>query len=199
MGVYELSSAGSVKTQRINYKNMNANNQFGAMVPLGSFTSTGSSGGFVFANIPQTYQDLMAVTYGRGTRAVSTEVALYYINADSGGNYSYTLLIGNGSGVSSSRVTSQGAGVNVGGFTGANATAGVYGAGTMHILNYANTSTFKTIVGRGATDTNGAGDTCLTVGLWRSTAAITQLQVFTYTNLDAGSTITLYGIKASNS
>lgn len=196
--VHKLSQMGSLTTNKTDYPSMLAGyGDFGALQRIGSFTSTGTTGGFVFSNIPQIYRDLMVVTNGRGTRAVSTEVVLYYINGDSSANYSYTLLNGNGSSASSNRVTGQGAGVVVGGFTGANATAGVFGASTFHILNYTSNSTFKTTIGRGVADSNGSGDVCLTVGLWRSTAPITQIQVFTYTNLDAGSTINLYGVRAS--
>jgi hypothetical protein len=199
MGVYELSGAGSVKTQRTNYKSMNANNQFGAMVPIGSQSFAGATASISFLNIPQTYQDLYVVVYGRDSRAVTTESMLYAINNDTSGVYSYSWLYGTGASAASSRQSNQGFYVAASQLTGASATAGIFGSGITHILNYANSSNFKTFLSRGSADLNGSGETTLVTGLYRSTNPVTSLQVVSYNNLDTGSTITLYGIRASNS
>ena len=44
MGVYELSGAGSLKTPRTVYSSINANNQYGAMVPIASYTAASTGG-----------------------------------------------------------------------------------------------------------------------------------------------------------
>jgi hypothetical protein len=74
---------------------------------------------------------------------------------------------------------------------------GVFGAGVANIQNYSNATTYKTVVSRG-----GAANTGMIViayvGLWRSTAAITTITLFSDTgNLATGSTFSLYGITAA--
>ena len=165
--------------------------------PIATFTANGSTTGFNFTSIPQTYTDLVIVTYGRAGRAVVGENLLLYFNNDSGSNYSFTYLYGNGTAGGSSRASAQGVGIIVDAFTGSSAGGTAFGSGVTHIQNYANTTTFKIALGRGAAAGSGAGETALTATLWRSTAAITSINAFTYNNLVAGSTITLYGIAAA--
>ncbi len=68
----------------------------------------------------------------------------------------------------------------------------------MHIMNYSNTNTYKTALGRVNTPTNATiyPGTTAGVGLWRNTAAITSLTCSNGENFTSGSTFTLYGIKA---
>jgi len=62
-------------------------------------------------------------------------------------------------------------------------------------MNYANTTTYKTFLVRGA---NTAGNIDADVGLWRSTAAINSVTVLIGSgSLSSGSTFTLYGIAAA--
>ena len=201
MGVYELSGAGSVKTGRTNYTSMNAGNQFGAMVPIQSYTLT-SSGSFNFTNIPQTFQDLMLVVYCRGDAAGSNAagVSLFLNGASTTANYSTTRLSGDGSVAASARSTTASPTF---GLTPSDAllpsagnTAGVFGSAVYHILSYASTSTFKTAIIRTAGDTNGSGKTTLSAALWANTAAIFSFEVVTNGAWIAGSTATLYGIRA---
>lgn len=203
MGVYELSGAGSVKTPRTVYSSMNANNQYGAMVPIVSSTLS-SNGYFEFSNIPQTYQDLCIVESARalttsGDSGFSNQnyTNVYFNDITTG--YSATFLIGNGSSATSSRTTSQ-TNCYCGYIPNANATSGVFGSAVIHILNYANTSTFKTVLSRTAGDANGSGTTALVVNTWQNTAAINKLTIYTSsTNFVAGTTATLYGIRAVSS
>jgi hypothetical protein len=167
----------------------------GAMVPIAKYTSTGTNNGIFFNNIPQSYQDLMIVGNGRDSRAVTAENWLITVNNDNTALYSSTWLYGDGSGASSTRATASGFGYLFYGLTGANASSNVFGSGIMHILNYSNSSTFKTFIGKGSADINGSGSVGLTATLYRNTPAITSLGVQTYNNLDAGSTFTLYGIR----
>jgi hypothetical protein len=62
-------------------------------------------------------------------------------------------------------------------------------------MNYSNSTTYKTILSRGNVTGTGID---LNVSLWRSTAAITNITVTSFTSTyTAGSTFTLYGIKAA--
>lgn len=166
-------------------------------VPIQTWASTGSSNGYTFTAIPQTYTDLVVVTYGRDTRAVQDEVVLIAINGDTSSLYSYTYTAANGSSVNSYRATAQGFAINFTCLTGASAPTNVFGSGSFTILNYANSTTFKTILGSGAADTNGNGLTSVTTGIYRNTSPVTSLLVQTYNPLLTGSTITLYGIAAA--
>lgn len=201
MGVYELSGAGSVKTGRTLYTSMNAGNVYGAMVPIANYTLT-SSGTFNFTNIPTTYQDLRIVFSGRDTN--SGGVGVIYLKETTYGysttDFSQTNLAGNGTSATSTRTTSQ----NRFQFNQviSTASAGIYGASTFDILNYANTSTFKTIIYRDATDVNGSGITALSVGLWRKTDAVTEIGIYASSggsHWAAGSSAALYGIRAVSS
>ena len=191
MPVYEMSAAGSVKVPRVNHQSMNANNQFGAMVPISS-TVVASTGSVTMSSIPATFQDLFLVVSARTDSSTLTS-ALLRFNGDSGSNYSSTMLIGNGSSATSERYSNESF-VRIGYAIGSSQLASAYASQTIHILNYANTSTNKTVIARDASDTNGSGLTQLSAGLWRNTAAISSI---TYaTSLVAGSTATLYGIRA---
>ena len=207
MGVYELSGAGSIKTGRTLYTSMNANNQYGAMVPIASATATGSSGTFSFGNIPSTYQDLYVVVQIRtdqgSVTSRSNELRVLLNNSFTG--YSNTRLIGDGTSAQSARDTSQSS-IWGGYIPIATDTAGIFAVQSFHILNYANTSTFKTVLYRAALDkngssTNGTGTTTLGVGLWQNTAAVSvfRLDTFGFGNYVTGSTATLYGIRAVSS
>lgn len=194
MGVYELSGAGSVKTGRTLYTSMNAGNQFGAMVPIAS----AANGSANFGNIPQTYQDLYICGQLRGINANTIEYGNITING--GSSCSYTYLIGDGSSASSNRNTPTGStAMYLGLVPGGNATANVFGAYEIWILNYANTTTYKTVLWRLAADVNGSGQTELGVGTVLSTAAVTSANIYGSNGSATGTTHSLYGIRAVSS
>ena len=197
MGVYELSGAGSVKTGRTLYTSMNAGNMYGAMVPIASLVGPASS--FMFSNIPQIYQDLRIVFSGRSDFASTYAGFSLYMNGGQNNTaYSGTILSGDGASATSSRATVPYG--MPGSIVGASATAGVFSTYTMDLLNYTNTSTFKTILYRVASDLNGSGYTSLTAGLYRAnTNAITQIEIAYQGTAITGSTATLYGIRAASS
>jgi len=151
-------------------------------VTVGTATSS-----ITFSSIPQTYTDLVMVF--DGTAASATYSGIRF-NGDTGNNYSYTYLAGNGSTAVSSRsanapemYTSTGNTVT----TSQNNTI-------VHIQNYSNTTTFKTALIRNNSTTV---ETTAAVGLWRNTAAITSVTFKTPgTNFAVGSTFSLYGIAA---
>jgi hypothetical protein len=194
MGVYELSGAGSIKTGRTLYTSMNAGNMYGAMVPIAS----AANGSANFANIPQTYQDLYMVGQLRGTSANTIEYFFNTLNGASSG-YSYTSLTGDGSSATSARTNIGNTAFYIGTGPSANSTAGIFASYEIWVLNYANTTTNKTVLYRFSGDQNGSGQTALGVGLFLSTAAITQINAFGANGTATGSTHSLYGIRAANS
>lgn len=152
-----------------------------ATTTLSSATST-----VTFSSIPQTYTDLRVVF--TGTANATSAFGLRY-NSDTGANYSYTALYGTGAAVASIRgsSTTDPANGNIW-TTQSNVTA--------DIMNYSNSTTYKTAISRAD---NAANRTAAWVSLWRSTAAITNLQITTTSanTYSIGSTFTLYGIKAA--
>jgi anti-sigma-K factor RskA len=66
----------------------------------------------------------------------------------------------------------------------------------MHFMNYSNTTTYKTTLSRFASTLY---QVWTHAGLWRNTAAINSIKVYTTAgaNFNTGSTFTLYGIKAA--
>ena len=63
---------------------------------------------------------------------------------------------------------------------------------TIHIMNYANTTTFKTVLARGNSASSVVNGSA---GVWRSTAGITSIQLFMSAATLTGD-FSLYGIKA---
>ena len=153
-------------------------------------TTLGSAQSSVTFNSFSGYTDLIVVFNG-GNTASGQSIYLQF-NGDTGTNYSTTDLWGNGSSATSGRNTGLGFMRVVGRGIGVDTTLTTNAL--IHIMNYANTNTFKTVINR----SNETGGTSAGVGLWRSTSAITSM-VFTAegTTILAGSTFTLYGLAAA--
>ena len=165
-------------------------------VALDSQTVTSAVSSVTFSGISQAYTDLVVVV----NAATSNNTPLYMKpNSNSSSVYSTTWLLGNGSAASSSRYNQTalgGAGIlidNYGGVTGFPSTFA--GMAKYEIMNYSNTTTFKTILIRAG---SAAGWTVASANLFASTAAISSLYLYPYTGTFAvGSTFTLYGIASA--
>jgi hypothetical protein len=153
--------------------------------PIATYT-VGSSQSDITFNSFGGYTDLILVANIVRVSGSDTRVQ---VNGDTGTNYSYTFLGGNGSSASSFRVT--------------NATQWDlgYSANTSpttlicNFQNYANTTTYKTVVSRFSST---GGDVSAFASLWRNTSAITSIKIYQNgSNLGTGSSVTLYGIKAA--
>ena len=154
-------------------------------------TTLGSAAADVtFSSISGAYTDLVLVmNLGSSTAPASVSVQA---NGDTGSNYSGVIVRGNGTTASSNYYDNHTAYlpcwlVN----TNTNLETNVI----MNIMNYSNTTTYKTMLARGnrASASNNPG-TEAGVGQWRNTAAITSLKIFVLGNIITGSTFTLYGI-----
>ena len=161
-----------------------------ATTTLGSAVTT-----VTFSSISSAYTDIVLVCGNLGMSAGGSAGRLRF-NSDTGSNYSGTWLYGTGSTAGSSKDSSQTStriiGANIGPTSGANNDTYIF-----QIQNYSNTTTYKTVVGRGNAPAN---ETYAIVGLWRSTSAISSVDIISYNGSDTfriGSTFTLYGIKAA--
>jgi hypothetical protein len=149
-----------------------------------------------FSSIPSTYTDLILVSIGTFTGDGQSIVLRF--NGDTGNNYSFTGVYGTGSTASSARQSNQpyipsGWWAYIGSAQNSNS--------IVHIMNYANTTTYKTALSRfnNATGGTGSGTEAL-VGTWRSTSAINSIRIFSTGSgqpLASGFTATLYGVTAA--
>jgi hypothetical protein len=159
--------------------------------PIATNTLVSAAANVTFSSIPQTYTDLIIVCNGS---PVSGASGIITINGDTGSNYSYTFLCAySGGGVPSGRASNVAPSST---FFGGNIIGiGANSVWQLHFQNYSNTTTNKTVLSKLA---NNVGVDA-TVLLYRSTAAITSiiLQPQNSINWNAGSTFTLYGIKAA--
>jgi hypothetical protein len=155
---------------------------------------TGNQTSVAFSSIPATFTDLILVINAKNDTLTNTEIRF---NGDTATNYSITYLSGNGTSASSGRETSNSYGsidslayMTTGDFSYSN---------IIQIMDYANTTTFKTYLARVNSAANGVD---AIVGLWRKTPeAINSFSILTTTgtrNFATGSTFKLYGIQAGN-
>lgn len=157
---------------------------------LGSTTAT-----VTLSSIPQTYTDLIIVASAQAA-VTGDDFVVMYFNGDTASNYCTTQLYTyNGSTALSSRTSST---------TGIFAmplpiyTSNEKDTSFAHIMNYANTTTFKSVLCRDNSLRSGLNNG-IGVGTWRSTAAITSVSMRTINGYGwaSGSVITLFGIKAA--
>lgn len=167
-----------------------------AMQPIYTQTASGSSSLISFNNIPQTFTDLMVVASTRsGGSAIDVNLFVWLNSETSGTNYSNTRLYGNGSATASDRISSVSYATSGNG-NAANSTASTYSSNNFYFPNYTS-STFKSWLGDAVIENNATSAIqMMTANLWRSTAAITRIQIgdFGGNNFVNASTFSLYGI-----
>lgn len=114
-------------------------------------------------------------------------------NSDTGSNYAMHQLYGNGSSVASEGYTNTTLAASAL-VTGNTATANVFGAAVIDILDFANTTTNKTIRGLSGMASN-SNYVLLRSNHWRSTSAVTSITISASANLSVGSRFSIYGLK----
>ena len=169
-----------------------------ATVTVGS----GGASDVTFSDIPSGFQHLQIRYVVRSTRASNTRdnmiLRLGTTSIDTGSNYAYHFIQGLGASVGVGAAASA-AYALLGFTTGSTATASVFGAGIVDILDYASTSKNKTTRALSGVDLNGSEFHGIDVssGLWMNTAAIQSVRIYAFNaNLAQHSTVALYGIKA---
>lgn len=206
MGVYKLSTAGGLATPRTNYSSFLAGNP--AYVPPGDYESiatvtvgTNAPSSISFTSIPATYAHLQLRGIARSAYAGSGgNLATYIrINSDSGNNYAFHQMWGNGSSAQASSGTSQNLIYTIHGGPRTGDLSNTFSAQIIDILDYANTNKFKTIRTLGGHNLNNssAQRMALTSGLWQSTSAITRIDFFVEGDIAQYTQMALYGIRGS--
>jgi len=163
---------------------------------LGSSTSS-----FTFSSIPATYTHLQIRCFAQVVRnTFGIASGNIQFNSDTGSNYSIHNVTGIGGTPYASGSANTTSVVTADGMYGTT-TGGTFGISIIDILDYANTSKYKTVRTFAGTDFNGTlggygGFVGLTSGNWRNTNAITSITFSSSDgNLNTYSSFALYGIK----
>ena len=154
-------------------------------VPLATQTLGSAAASVTFSSISGSYTDLVIVVNGFTSYSGSADA--YQVSFNGGSTGSITRLFGNGSSAASDRYSTP--------YAGWMSTA--RGADVINIMNYSNTTTYKTAITKSSSQGSYpiAGATAL---LWQSTSAITSVTISdTSGNWQIGSTFSLYGIAAA--
>ena len=159
---------------------------------IATTTLTSNSTTITFSSIPATFKHLQIRSSARSTG--SDGYIKVQFNSDTGANYSYHYLEGNGSTTSAGGGATQNQ-IYVFGF--ASTTASIFGASVIDILDYANTNKYKTTRTLSGYDMNGSGYIDFDSGNWRSTSAITSIDLIIVSgnNFAQYSSFALYGVK----
>lgn len=178
-----------------------------SLLPLGILSSSGAGGGafelistvfgngsannITFSSIPSTYKHLQLRITAQNATA-NTDLLLRF-NGDTASNYSDHVLYGTGSTVISANIA-NGTSVGIGNST---STASAAGGVILDILDAFDTAKYKTTRSLWGSQTNGAIG--LWSGNWRSTSAVTSIDVRTAsgTNFGTIARFSLYGVKGS--
>lgn len=169
----------------------------GAYESIATATGTGSSGTITFSSIPSTYKHLQLRCLTRSSVSASVDYfSVTRFNGDSGNNYAYHYLFGNGSAANAGGASSQ----NTLAFPtilGNTATANCMTVSILDIHDYASTTKNKTMRSLEGWDANGTGTIYGNSALWLSTAAINSITIVAPSsgNFLSSSVFSLYGIK----
>jgi hypothetical protein len=171
----------------------------GSYESIASVTVSSAVSSITFSSIPSTYTHLQIRWIARdsGTADEFRAIKLQF-NSDTGANYSQHILFANGSSATGySAVSANSAGTDgvAGIMPDAQKTASAFAAGVWDILDYANTSKYKTTRLLVGCDLNGSGRMSLSSGLWMNTNAITSITITdNNNNFVTGTQFALYGI-----
>lgn len=155
-------------------------------------TLTAAVASLTISSISGAFTDLVLIVVGQSSiNDQYVRVQVGNGSVDTGNNYSWTNVLGYSGGAISQRDS------NVSYLQmAAGSSDTVPGTYIGHFMNYANTTTYKTLLSRG----NNVGTVSVTdahVSLWRSSAAINIITVKSTANFSVGTTFTLYGIVAA--
>jgi hypothetical protein len=156
---------------------------------LDKITLSSAAASATFSSISSSYTDLVIIA--TGTASALSNLSLRF-NGDTASNYSRTSLYGNGSSATSYRVSNY-SGIPLGDFDTSQIATHI-----INIQNYSNATTNKTVIARWNNNAGTYASLGATASLWRSTAAITSVTLYSDGgNLSSGCVFSLYGIAAA--
>lgn len=159
----------------------------------------GGSSSISFTSIPSTYTHLQIRAVTRSTNASANTDSIIRFNNDStsGRYYYYHQLFGDGASAVSNTGNTDTTSTLFSFMPAASATASIFNASIVDILDYTNTNKNKTVRNLHGFDVNGAGGYVIfRSGLWMQTNAISQIDITSNAgNFAQYSSFALYGIK----
>lgn len=188
--VSSVNSLGSAQSSSSN--SVTTTNNYTSIATQAISSNTSS---ILFTNIPQNYKNLQLRIFARGSNSVTSDYSYINFNEDGSGSYSSHYLSGNGttSVVSGYVNSAQPLSLN---FPCANANANVFGSAVVDILDYTNTTKFKTARIFNGWDNNGSGNVFIWSIVWSSLNPITSIKLIGWglANYVPNSHVALYGI-----
>lgn len=157
-----------------------------AWTPLANITLGSAQTTVTFSSISQAYRDLVVVV--SPIAATTGNAGRFRFNSDSGSNYSWVLMYGDGSSAASNNSASTTEFIGLLSETTVSNTI-------IHVMDYSTTNKHKTVMTRTSGTANYTG---ATAQKWASTSAVTSISLYMTggTNYAAGSTFALYGVSA---
>ena len=173
---------------------------------IATATGTGSNTYVEFTSIPSTYTHLQIRITGQPNNTAGGGATLMpmRLNGDTAANYSIHYLVGNGTAASAAGGASTNE-ILIGYIPQGGGSSGsfqyIFNATVVDILDYQNTSKYKTVRSLSGFDKNGTGFLGLFSGNWRNTNAITSIRIYPNDGFTlswgVNSQISLYGIKGA--
>lgn len=165
---------------------------------IASVTADGSSQFVYFTSIPSTYKHLQIRGIAKNSSGSGDDNLYLRFNGDTGNNYAWHYLTGNGSSASAGAVAPWGV-TAIGKIPAGSGYSSDYAASSIvDIIDYASTSKYKTWRGFNGNDTNDTnGSIWLTSAVWMNTAAINEIQIGCSNTFTNKTTFALYGIKGA--
>lgn len=206
MEMWVVNSSANTRTVTVEFEGLNHASYLSTPIPiippvagttlLSSVYLSSSSGSITFDNIPQYFDQLRLIGYGRTTDVALQSAILLRFNGDSASNY-YS-QISERFGTSSSIYFVQTTGIPISNFPGAGMTALVPGTFKTDIPMYRNTGFYRSL---GVTNagyaglTGGAGMLKTVEGTWANSNPITKLSLVSSSggSFVTDSYFTLYG------
>lgn len=169
----------------------------GSLIPIGRQVLAAPASVITFANIPQTYENLVLSILGRVDDVAANESVVAIFNSDTGTNYQWQGAYGHGTTAGGYQAEAQ-AHLSLGDIAAGSATALYASSITVRIPGYARTTFFKStqsVVALPVSAAAGASYVESQGGLWLSTAAISQIDLKDSGggNFVAGTVVSLYG------
>ena len=166
---------------------------------IATATGTGSSGVITFSSIPSTYKSLQIRYMSKDTNASDGILnPKIQFNSDTGNNYAYHELRGNGTVTDANAGDSYSGVLIMGSSLRESSASSIMGVALVDILDYASTTKNKTVRYISGTDTNGGAvgqRISLGSGLWINTDAVTLISINAdVSNFTTTSTFALYGV-----
>lgn len=168
--------------------------------PIAYSSITANTSSVEFSNIPGTYASFLLIGMARATSDSSVDGVVKLNSNTTADVYGYFAARTYESTLDSTVVKNDSSGFGIESSVGTSSNSGNFGKFTLQIDNYANTSKYKSVAYRGSctpvdNPADGTLRTTFGTGIFRSTSAITSIQISYYAALSSGSWFALYGIK----